>query len=84
VLLFTALATSNLLAGVGIWTTSGPAGLNATAVGTDSNGYVLWAVDCKNVKCSSGAAAPEACEQSYKYDQVLGSESCDGTIIIEK
>lgn len=55
-----------------------------TKTGTDSNGNVLWAVDCKNGKCSSGPAAPQACEQSYKYDQVLGGESCDGTIIIEK
>lgn len=55
-----------------------------TRTGTDPNGNALWAVDCKNGKCSSGPAAAQACEQSYKYDQVLGGESCDGTIIIEK
>jgi hypothetical protein len=54
-----------------------------TKTGSDSNG-VNWTVDCKNGRCSSGPPVGEACEQSYKYDQVLGGESCDGTIIIEK
>jgi hypothetical protein len=55
-----------------------------TGTGTDSNDNRLWAIDCKKGKCSSGPPVSEACEQSYKYDQVLGGESCDGTIIIEK
>ena len=56
---------------------------NMTKGGKDKQGNDLWTVDCKNGKCNSGPAVKEACEGDYKYDQILGSKSCDGLIIID-
>ena len=55
-----------------------------TQVGTDAQGNVLWAVDCKNGQCNSGPAVQGVCYQSYAYDQILGTEKCDGWIIVDK
>ena len=51
--------------------------------GKDKQGNDLWTVDCTNDTCKSGPAVKKACEQEYKYDQILGGKSCDGLIIIE-
>ena len=55
-----------------------------TQVGADGQGNVLWAVDCKNGQCNSGPAVPGVCCQAYAYDQILGTEKCDGWIIVDK
>lgn len=55
-----------------------------TQVGTDPQGNVRWAVDCKNGQCSSGPAEKNACEHTYLYDQILNDKTCDGMMIIKK
>ena len=55
---------------------------NMTKTGTAPSGDVLWTVDCHKDSCKSGPAVDDACETTYKYDQVLDGKSCDGRIII--